>query len=349
MNLFSGSRKLLLLLGVLSVALLAAACATPAPEEAPPVEEVRSRLDIVKDRGNLVCANRTDLLGFGYLDPTTGANIGFDVDLCRAVAAAIFGDPEAVEFTPITAAERGPAIQSGENDMLSRNVTWTTTRDAQWGNYTWIMFYDGQGFMAPVASGFESGLDLDGTTACVTSGTTTELNLVDYYRENGLALETVVFEDTASVYGAYFEGRCDVATSDKSQLAAIIAGAEDPSAHFILPETISKEPLTPVVPHGDDQWLDLVKTVLFILINAEWLGITQDNVDQQVNSDSVEIRRLLGVEGEFGQADLGLSATFAQDVIKAVGNYGEIYDRYMGPDGIAFTLPRGQNEHWTNG
>ena len=348
MNLFSGSRKLLLLLGVLLVALVVAACATPAPEEAPPVEEAKSRLEIVQDRGNLVCAGRTDLLGFGYLD-AAGINIGMDIDLCRAVAAAIFGDPNALEIVPITAAERGPAIQSGENDLLSRNVTWTSTRDAQWGNYTWIMFYDGQGFMAPVASGFDSALDLDGATVCVTSGTTTELNLADFFRQNGMDLETVVFEDTASVYGAYFEGRCDAATSDSSQLAAIRAGADDPDAHVILPEIISKEPLTPVVPHGDDQWLDLVKTVWFVLINAEELGVTQANVDQQVNSDNIVILRMLGVEGEFGQADLGLSATFAQDVIKAVGNYGEIYDRYMGPDGDAFTLPRVLNELWTNG
>ncbi len=305
-------------------------------------------MEIVQDRGRLVCAGRTDLLGFGYLDPL-GNNIGFDIDLCRAVATAIFGDPNAVEIVPVTAAERGPAIQSGENDLLSRNVTWTSTRDSQWGNYTWIMFYDGQGFMAPVASGFESALDLGGTTVCVTSGTTTELNLADFFRQNAMALETVVFEDTASVYGAYFEGRCDATTSDKSQLAAIRAGAEDPEAHVILPETISKEPLTPVVPHGDDQWLDLVKTVMFVLINAEELGVTQDNVVEMTNSPNIVIRRMLGVEGEFGQADLGLSATFAQDVLEAVGNYGEIYDRYMGPEGDAFELPRVLNDLWTNG
>lgn len=364
------NRKRFVVLGSLLVlASLLAACApkvevrevevTRIVEKEVPVEVTRivevekpavpvSRLETVKARGKLICAARTDLAGFGYLD-AAGNNVGMDIDLCRAVAAAIFGDPTAVELVPITAAERGPAIQSGENDMLSRNVTWTTTRDAQWGNYTITMFYDGQGFMVREASGFTSALDLDGATVCVTSGTTTELNLADYFRQNNMELSTVVFEDTASVYGAYDEGRCDAATSDKSQLAAIISGFADPAVHVILPETISKEPLTPVVPHGDDQWLDLVKTVMYVLINAEELGVTQANVEAMRESDNIPIRRMLGVEGEFGQADLGLNPDFAVDVIKAVGNYGEIYDRYMGPEGDAFTLPRVINELWTNG
>ena len=311
-------------------------------------EEAANRLDIVKDRGNLSCAGRTDLAGFGYLD-RAGNNTGFDIDLCRAVAAAIFGNTNALEIVPITAAERGPTIQAGEVDILSRNVTWTTTRDAQWGNYTTTMFYDGQGFMVPAATGLTSALDLDGTTVCVTSGTTTELNLADFFRQNNMALDTVVFEDTASVYGAYEADRCDATTSDKSQLAAIRSGFDNPADHVILPETISKEPLTPVVAHGDDQWFDLVKTVMYVLINAEEMGVTRANVEQQLSSNNILIRRMLGVEGEFGQADVGLDADFAVDVLKAVGNYGEIYDRYMGPNGDAFTLPRVQNELWTNG
>ena len=311
-------------------------------------EEAANRLDIVKDRGNLSCAGRTDLAGFGYLD-RAGNNTGFDIDLCRAVAAAIFGNTNALEIVPITAAERGPTIQAGEVDILSRNVTWTTTRDAQWGNYTTTMFYDGQGFMVPAATGFTSALDLDGTTVCVTSGTTTELNLADFFRQNNMALDTVVFEDTASVYGAYEADRYDATTSDKSQLAAIRSGFDNPADHVILPETISKEPLTPVVAHGDDQWFDLVKTVMYVLINAEEMGVTRANVEQQLSSNNILIRRMLGVEGEFGQADVGLDADFAVDVLKAVGNYGEIYDRYMGPNGDAFTLPRVQNELWTNG
>ena len=211
------------------------------------------------------------------------------------------------------------------------------------------MFYDGQGFMVRNDLGFSSALDLDGTTVCVTSGTTTELNLADFFRQNNMSFEAVIFEDTASVYGAYQEGRCDVTTSDKSQLAAIRSWFTDPDAHVILPETISKEPLTPVVAHGDDQWFDLVKTVMFVLINAEELGVTQANVDSMLSSDNIQIRRMLGAEGEFGQSDLGLKKGFAVDVIKAVGNYGEIFNRYMGPQGIAFTLPRGLNELWLNG
>ena len=307
-----------------------------------------ARLDTVKARGRLICAGRTDLAGFGFLDGA-GKNVGFDVDLCRAAAAAIFGDPDAMELVPITASERGPTIQAGQVDILSRTVTWTSTRDAQWGNYTITMFYDGQGFMARKDGGFKSALDLDGTTVCVTSGTTTELNLADFFRQNNMEFEAVIFEDTASVYGAYEQGRCDATTSDKSQLAAIRSGFGDPGAHVILPETISKEPLTPVVAHGDDQWLDLVKTVMYVLINAEELGVTQANVDAMKSSDNIPIRRMLGVEGEFGQADLGLSKTFAVDVIKAVGNYGEIYDRYMGPQGMSFVLPREINDLWTDG
>ena len=310
--------------------------------------ETRSRLETVKARGRLVCASRTDVAGYGYLD-ANGRNIGFDIDLCRAVAAAIFGNGDALEVIPISAAERGPTIQSGDVDMLARTVTWTTTRDSQWGNYTVVTFYDGQGFMVRKDKNINSALQLGGTSVCVTSGTTTELNLADFFRQNNLELESVVFENTAAVVSAYEQGRCDAFTNDKSQLAALKSGLQNPDDHVVLPETISKEPLTPVVPHGDDQWLDLVKTVLYVLINAEEFGVTQANVEQMKSSDNIQIRRMLGTEGEFGQSDLGLSAGFAVDVLKAVGNYGEIYDRYMGPEGDAFTLERGINELWTNG
>jgi general L-amino acid transport system substrate-binding protein len=302
----------------------------------------------VIERGSLVCGSRTDLLGFGYLD-ADGRNIGFDIDLCRAVAAAVLGDPEAVEFVPLTAAERGPALQTGEIDMLSRNVTWTSTRDAQWGNYTNVMFYDGQGYIVRKDSGVTEVEQLDGATVCVTTGTTTELNLADDFRQRGLTFEAVTFEDTASVYNAYEEGRCDAATSDKSQLAAVQAGFAEPDAHMILDVTISKEPLTPAVPHGDDQWFDIVKMVMYGLINGEELGVTQANVDEMANSDNIQVRRLLGTEGEWGQADLGLDSAAVATAIKAVGNYGEIYDRYMGPNGDAFTLPRGINSLWKDG
>jgi len=308
-----------------------------------PTVAVESRLDIVKKRGKLICAGRTDLAGFGFLD-SVGGNKGFDIDLCRAVAAAVFGEAAVLEIVPITASERGPAIQAGEVDILSRNVTWTSTRDAQWGNYTITMFYDGQGFMTRKDTGFTSASELGGATVCVTGGTTTELNLADFFRQEGMELKTVVFEDAVSLYGAYALGRCDVSTSDKSQLAAFKSEFPDPAAHVILPETISKEPLTPMVPHGDDQWFDLVKTVMYVLINAEELGVTQANVEAESFSENIEVRRMLGTEGEFGQSELGLNRDFAVDVIKAVGNYGEIYDRYFGP-----TLPRQLNELWTHG
>ena len=356
------NRKLSTLLVVLlTLSIVLTACG---PAECPPCPEVAEcpecapcpevsaaggeRLQIVLDRGKVVCGSRTDLLGFGYLD-ADGKNIGFDIDFCRAVAVAIFNDPDAVEFVPLTAAERGPALQTAEVDLLARNCTWTSTRDAQWGNFTVVTFYDGQGMLVRKDSGATTLEDLDGATVCVTTGTTTELNLADNFRGRGLEFTAVTFEDTASVYNAYEEGRCDAATSDKSQLAAVRVGFANPDDHMVMDVTMSKEPLTPVVPTGDDQWFDLVKAVAYVLINAEELGITSQNVDEMMGSDDPSIKRLLGVEGEFGQADLGLSADFAANVIRTMGNYGEVYDRYMGPDGDAFTLPRGPNKLWSDG
>jgi general L-amino acid transport system substrate-binding protein len=300
----------------------------------------------IKDRGKVICGGRTDLAGFGVLD-ANGRNTGFDVDLCRAVAAALLDDPEAVEVVAVSAAERGPALQTGEVDILSRNTTWTSSRDAQWGNFTWIWFYDGQGFMVPAASGITTIEELDGATICVTSGTTTELNLADAFRQRGLEFTPVTFEDTATVYGTYEEGRCDAATSDKSQLASVRSGFQDPTAHTILDVTISKEPLTPAVPSGDDQWLDIVKVVIWGLMNAEELDVTQANVIDMESSANIEVRRLLGSEGEWGQADLGLPADAIAKAVQAVGNYGEIYDRYIGPSGL--NIPRGPNSLWTEG
>jgi general L-amino acid transport system substrate-binding protein len=305
-------------------------------------------MDTIVERGKVICGSRTDLLGFGYLD-AEGKNVGFDIDLCRAVAVAVFNDPEAVEFVPLTAAERGPALQTGEIDLLSRNVTWTSSRDAQWGDFTAVMFYDGQGMMVREADGFTQLEDLDGATVCVTTGTTTEKNLADNFRQRGLEYEAVTFEDTSAVYSAYDEGRCDAATSDKSQLASVREGLTDPSEHIILDVTMSKEPLTPAVPTGSGKWFDVVKMVMFTLINAEELGITSENVAEMMSSDNIPTKRLLGVEGSFGQEDLGLVTGFGANVIGTVGNYGEIYDRYMGPDGDAFSLPRSQNELWSNG
>ena len=314
---------------------------------APGYGEILAR---VQERGRVVCAGRTDLLGFGYLD-ADGGNIGFDIDLCRAVAAAVLGDPEAIEIVPVTAAERGPVIQTGEVDLLSRNVTWTSSRDSQWGNFTITMFYDGQGYMVRADSGIKSQDDMDGASVCVTSGTTTEKNLAADFRERGLDFEAVIFEDTTAVYNAFFEGRCDVTTSDRSQLAAIQAGSDNPDDYVILPMIISKEPLTPVVPHGDDQWFDIVKLVMYALINAEnpAYGITQANVDDVLAGENIKAKTVLGTEGDWGYSSLGLDADALANALRAVGNYGEIYNRYMGPDGIAFTLPRGLNEHWTEG
>jgi len=305
-------------------------------------------LNRVLERGKVVCGARTDLAGFGYLDEN-GRNIGFDIDVCRAVAAAVLGDPEAVEIVPLTAADRGPALQTAEVDLLSRNVTWTASRDAQWGNFTYIMFYDGQGFMIRKDSGITSTDQFDGASVCVTSGTTTEQNLADFFRQNGMEYEAVIFEETAAVYSAYEEGRCDITTSDKSQLAAVRSGFAEPDAHIILDITISKEPLTPAVPHGDDAWFDTVKIVLFALINAEELGVTQGNVEEMKSSENINVLRLLGQEGDWGYTDLGIGADALANAIAAVGNYGEIYDRYMGPNGDAFTLDRGPNALWTNG
>jgi general L-amino acid transport system substrate-binding protein len=366
-------RKLLTLLTVLMLSsLLLAACGGAVTEPAPaetvevepePVEPTEAPgttegpapaaqgggiLEGVKARGKLVCGGRTDLAGFGMLDDA-GNNMGFDIDLCRAVAAAVLGDPEAIEVVPLTAADRGPALQTAEVDMLSRNVTWTASRDAQWGNFTIVMFYDGQGFMIRKDSGITSTDEFDGATVCVTSGTTTEQNLADFFRQNGLTYEAVIFEETAAVYSAYEEGRCDITTSDKSQLASVRSGFADPEAHTILDITISKEPLTPAVPHGDDAWFDTVKLVMFALINAEELGVTQANVEEMKSSDNINVLRLLGQEGDWGYTDLGLEADALANAIAAVGNYGEVYNRYMGPEGIAFTLPRGPNDLWSNG
>ena len=310
------------------VALLAiAACGGDGDGDA-----VESRLDTVKERGQVICASRNDVPGYGSLD-AAGNNVGFDIDLCRALAAAVLGDPSAIEIRLITAAERGPTIQSGEVDMLVRTVTWTTSRDAQWGNYAQTMFYDGQGFMVRKDLGISSALELQDASVCVTLGTTTELNLADFSRQNGLDISVVPFEDTDAVVAAYESGQCDAFTNDRSQLAAIGSAFQNRDDHVILPETISEEPLGPVVPHGDDQWFDIVKTVMSILIYAEAYDVGSGNVPTSTTGDA-KVDRLFGLEGSFGQADLGLDADVAQTVIRSVGNYGEIYDKNLGAIGL---------------
>lgn len=322
--------------------------ATLMPTQTSPADD--RGLDIlarVLERGTLVCGGRTDLAGFGFLD-ATGRNVGFDIDICRAVAAAVLGNPNAIEVIPLSAADRGPSLLTAEVDLLSRNVTWTTSRDAQWGDFTVIMFYDGQGFMFSIDSGIISTDDFDGVSVCVPAGTITEQNLSDFFRQNGMEFEAVIFADIGSVYNAFEEGRCDMTTADRTLLASVRTGFANPSAYTILPDIISKEPLSPAVPAGDGAWFDIVKIVMYGLITAEELGVTSANVDAMMSSDNINVRRLLGQEGDWGYTDLGLNPEALANAIRAVGNYAEIYDRNFGPNTV-FALPRGLNELWSNG
>ena len=318
--------------------------ATNTPEAMMPAEE--SRLETVKDRGTVICASRDDVPGYGYLD-ADGNNVGFDIDLCRALAAAVLGDPNAFEIRLITAAQRGPTVQSGEVDMLVRTVTWTTSRDAQWGNYAQTMFYDGQGFMVRKDLGIDSALDLKDASVCVTQGTTTELNLQDFSNQYDLEITAVTFEDTDAVVASYESQQCDAFTNDRSQLAAIGSAFENRDDHVILPETISEEPLGPVVPHGDEQWYDIVKTVMGMLIYAEAYGIDSGSVPTSETGDTA-VDRLFGLSGSYGQDTLGISETAAQDVIRNVGNYGEIYERNLGAGGINLPRENGRNALWAD-
>ena len=311
-----------------------------------PTDTGETRLKDVRARDEVICASRNNVPGFGSLDDS-GRNIGFDIDLCRAVAAAVLGDAEKIRIQYITAAEHGPTIQSGDVDILARTVTLTTSREASWGNGTLTMFYDGQGFLVPKSLGLTSAYELDGAAVCVASGTTTEQNMADFFRQNNLSLEANTFEDLDVVRDSYAEGRCDAMTNDHSSLAALRATLTNPNDHVILPEFISEEPLTPIVPHGDEQWFDIVKTVMSGIIYAEAYGIDSSNLDQVATSDDAKSKRLLGVEGQFGQENLGLSQTFMQDVIRQVGNYGEIYLRNLGPESI--NLTRVRNRLWIDG
>ncbi len=300
-------------------------------------------MESVKERGTLICASNNSLAGFGSID-SAGNTVGFDIDLCRAVAAAVFGDPNAVEFRPTTAAERGPQMQSGEVDIMSRNTTWTSSRDATWGNFAPTMFYDGQGFMVPKSLGVSGPLELQAAAVCVQQGTTTELNLQDFSNQNQLNFDVVTFPDNVAANEAYQSGQCDVLTTDRSGLVSTRVGFDNPDDHVILPGTISEEPLGPVVPHGDEQWYDIVTTVMAILIYAEAFGITSDNIPTAVTGNT-SVDRMLGLEGGYGQDSLGLSETVAQDVIRGVGNYGEIYARHLTPLGL--TREGSRNALWS--
>jgi general L-amino acid transport system substrate-binding protein len=304
--------------------------------------------DAVKARGELICGVHTSLYGFSFPDDK-GVWRGLDVDICRAVAAAMFGNAQKVKFVPLSAQARFTALQSGEIDMLSRNTTWTLTRDSANGlNFAPTTYYDGQGFMVPVKVGVKSAKELSGATVCVQTGTTTELNLADFFRANKMDLKPVTIEKYEEVTAAYLAGRCDAITSDVSQLAAIRANdTPNPAEHVILPEVISKEPLAPAVRHGDDQWFDLVKWSVFATMEAEERGISAANVDAALNSSDPNVKRLLGVTPGLGAA-LGVDEKWAYNIIKQVGNYGEIFDRNVGKDS-KLQLARGLNAEWTQG
>ena len=305
-------------------------------------------LDDVKAKGSLQCGVSTGVPGFEYTN-ADGEWEGFDVAVCRAVAAAIFGDPKAVKFTPTTGKTRFTALASGEVDMLARVTTWTFSRDVDLKfEFTGVNYYDGQGFMVPKALGVGSAKELDGATVCIQTGTTTELNLADFFRVNNISYEPVPIETQAEAQQKYLAGACDVYTTDSSALAASRSTFEAPGDHVILPEIISKEPLGPLVRHGDPEWGDIVRWTLNALIIAEEKGITQANVAEMAGgTNDPEINRLLGTEGEYG-AMLGLSKDWAVNAIAAGGNYGEIFDRYIG-ESTAIGLARGLNDLWTRG
>ncbi|NCF29601.1 MAG: transporter substrate-binding domain-containing protein [Gammaproteobacteria bacterium] len=311
-----------------------------------------STLELVKKRGHLRCQVGTPSPGF-YQLAADGSWSGSDVSVCRAVATAIFGDPNKVEFQSVTSAVRFTALANGESDMLSRTATWTAFRDTQLGlDFTAVNFYDGQGFMVPADSGIKSAFELKGATVCVATGTTTELNLADFSRANNLDIQPVVFEDNNVRNDTYLKGGCDALTNDKSGLASNKAGFPNPKGHMILPETISKEPLAPAVRQNDSQWSSVVKWTVFALIGAEELGINSGNVDQMRSKPpSPEHARFLGVEGDLNKG-LGLEKDWAYNIVKKVGNYGEIYDKYMGdgsPEGIAIPRAGSANALWTEG
>jgi general L-amino acid transport system substrate-binding protein len=305
-------------------------------------------LDAIKSRGQLTCGVNTGLAGFSAAD-SQGNWSGLDVDVCRAIAAAILGDGNKVKWVPLNAQQRFTALQSGEVDILSRNTTWTLTRDASLGlNFTNTTYYDGQGFMVPVSSKVKSAAQLKGATVCVQSGTTTEKNLTDYSRANNLNLKPVVFEKLEAATGAYFAGRCIAYTTDASGLASTRnKEAKDPAEHVILPELISKEPLGPAVRRGDDEFFAIAKWVVYALIEAEEYGITQANVDQMKSSTDPVVGRILGTTEDTGKL-LGIEKDWAAKAIKAVGNYGEIFERNVGPKS-ALALPRGLNNLWSKG
>lgn len=325
------------ILGALTVAGLTAGAAQAAT------------LDDIQARGKLNCGVATGLVGFAAPD-ANGEWDGFDVAMCRAVAAAVLGDPSAVEFVPTTGKTRFTALASGEIDMLARNTTWTFSRDVDLKfTFVGVNYYDGQGFMVPKDLGVSSATELDGATVCIQTGTTTELNLADFFRVNNISYEPVPIETNAEAQQQYLAGACDVYTTDASGLAATRATFENPGDHVVLPEIVSKEPLGPLVRHGDDQWGDIVRWTLNALITAEELGVTSANVGELASAatNNPEVNRLLGTEGNLGE-QLGLAADWAVKVLAAGGNYGELFEGNIG-ENTPIGLARGLNAQWTDG
>jgi general L-amino acid transport system substrate-binding protein len=301
----------------------------------------------VKNRGLLVCGSNPGLAGFGLPDGH-GRWAGFDVDFCRAIAAAIFGDAGKVKFVPLAPKDRLQALRSGQIDVLASNTTWTLSREAgQDLLFAGIVYYDGQGFMVPKKLNINSALELSGTSICVQQSTTSELNLADFFQVNGMTFKPAAFATADEAIKAYDSGKCQVYTADSSDLYSGRMELAEPDASIVLPEIISKEPLGPVVRQGDDHWFNIVKWVNFAMINAEELGVTSKNVDEKAKSESPDIRRLLGFEGDFGEA-MGLDSDWAYRIIKLVGNYGEVFDRNLG-ENSSLKMKRGMNALWTKG
>ena len=310
-------------------------------------------LDDIKTKGFVQCGVSQGLIGFSNPDEANNWT-GMDVDFCRAVASAVFGDPQKVKFTPLTAKDRFTALQSGEVDILSRNTTWTMTRDTSLGlKFAGVMYYDGQGFIVKSSLGVDSALKLSGAAVCTQTGTTTELNLADYFKANKMEYKVVAFEKNEEVLAAYQDGRCDVFTTDQSGLYADKLKFANPADHVVLPEIISKEPLGPLVRQGDDAWFNVVKWTYFALLNSEELGVTQANVGEMMTSANPEIQRLLGIKNADGTAagfgtGLGLSEEWVVQIIKGVGNYGEIFERNVGLN-TPLKIARGKNALWNAG
>jgi general L-amino acid transport system substrate-binding protein len=318
---------------------LAAALASPAANA--------DTLKTVKDRGMVACGVSQGLPGFSNPDDK-GNWTGIDVDVCRAIAAAIFDDPTKVKYVPLSAKDRFTALQSGEIDVLSRNTTWTLSRDTSLGaNFAGVNYYDGQGFLVKKSLKVNSALELNSASVCVQTGTTTEQNLADYFKANNMKYEVIAFAGADETVKAYESGRCDVFTTDVSGLYAERLKLSNAADHVVLPEVISKEPLGPMVRHGDDQWFDIVKWTLFGMIDAEELGINQKNLDEMVKSDKPDLKRAMGTDGNFGE-QLGLTKDWLVRIIKSVGNYGEIYERNVGT-GSKLQIARGINQLWNKG